>query len=174
MATDSETPGALPSWMRPIVGKSPKMTVVRILVLIVVVVVAFKFVLAPIKVTGESMLPNYKDGQFKLVNRLAYRSKDPERSDVVAIMTTGESTLWLKRIVGLPGEKIHILNGIIFVDDQELDEPYVTDERRAWNYGPEMMAENEYFVVGDNRTFSSEEHDFGRAERRKLLGKVIR
>src|SRR4051812_42062179 len=102
-----ETEGSIPrapvrGWQRFIFGSNPGWTLVRILFFLVVSLVIFKFVLLPIRVTGESMFPTCVNGQIKFVNRLAYRRHRPERGDIVAVEFQGRRVLLLKRVIGLP------------------------------------------------------------------------
>lgn len=169
-----EAEASPPMLQRVILGKNPVVTLLRIVILVIVVFVTFKFVLAPIKVVGISMEPTFRNGKICVVNRLAYRARDPERGDVVAVKTTGESVLYLKRIVGLPGETIRIGGGVIYIDEEPLEEPYVSENQKAWFMEGRTLDESSYFVIGDNRDTTFEGHSFGIPPREKILGKVIR
>ena len=98
----------VPRWLRILViGRNPKVTLARAVVLAVLCFVVFKFVLLHIRVEGISMLPTYQDGSAHFVNRLAYLWHEPRRGDVVSIRLAGSSHLmYLKRIIGLPGETV--------------------------------------------------------------------
>ena len=96
-----------PGWFHVItIGRNPKMTLVRIAVLVVTCFIVFNFILLPIRVTGISMLPAYKNHSVNIVNRLAYLRHEPQRGDVVSIRLAGIHVMLMKRIVGLPGETI--------------------------------------------------------------------
>lgn len=148
-----------PRWLRFIFGKNPTWTVVRILLVVFVTLVLFKFVLIPIRVTGDSMFPTYRNGQVKLVNRLAYSSAAPQRGEVVAVEFAGQILL-LKRIVALPGETFGVLNGELFINGQKPNEPYANGKipgsfsNRLGFHPPTALGPNEYFVLGDNRNIS--------------------
>ena len=118
------------------------------------------------------MSPTYRDNQINVINHLAYRSHEPNRRDVVAIRTTGTSILLLKRIVGLPGETIEFVDGKLLVNGIELDEPYVKHECN-WNMPPRKLFDDEFFVVGDNRSMSMANHDFGMAPRERIMGRIL-
>ena len=173
MATDVEA-GQEPGWVqRVLIGRNPKRTLVRIALMVVVCLLLRTFVVIPVKVDGGSMLPTYKENGFNLVNRLAYLFHDPQRGDVVAVrMLAGEHRMFLKRIVGLPGETVAFHGGHVFINGKLLDEPYVrlpcNWEQEARQDGPDQ-----YYVVGDNRDNQMEWHSQGRAPRRLLLGKVL-
>src|SRR5690242_11300667 len=93
------------SWLRVVlVGRNPRFTLVRIVVLVAVVFLGRSYIMLPIWVKGPSMLPTYQENGVNLVYRLAYARRDPKRGDVVAIRLAGESIMFMKRIVALPGE----------------------------------------------------------------------
>jgi signal peptidase I len=172
MGIDVESP-AEPSWLRRVViGRNPKRTLARIVILVVTVFVVIKFVLLPIRVEGVSMLPTYKERRVNFVNRLAYSFHEPRRGDVVAIRLAGESIMFMKRIVALPGETVGFRDGHCVVNGQVLYEPYVQTQCN-WEMEPELLGPNEYYVVGDNRSMSRYEHTQGKANRRRIVGKVL-
>jgi signal peptidase I len=181
----------LPRWVRIVVmGRNPKVTLVRVAVLIVTSFVVFKFILLPIRVEGISMLPTYKDRSVNFVNRLAYLRHEPQRGDVVSIRFDRPDTnapgdismtaewlktphlMLLKRVIGLPGETVAFENGQVLINGEVLDEPY-EKAHCDWTRPPVKVGPNEYFVVGDNRTMSWEGHVFGRAQRSQIIGKII-
>jgi signal peptidase I len=168
------------AWLRiAAVGRHPGKTLVRALVLAAVCFVIFKFVLLPIRVTGISMMPTYQDHSINFINRLAYIRHQPQRGDVVGIhlKPPGDSStptvMYLKRIVGLPRETIFFRNGRILINGKPLEEPY-ENWKCDWNTAPDQLGTNEYFVVGDNRTMSQFDHVFGKVERYRILGRVVR
>lgn len=163
----------VPRWLRiALIGRNPKVTLARAAVLVVLCIVVFKFVLLHIRVEGISMLPAYKDGSAHFVNRLAYLWHEPRRGDVVSIRLAGIHLMYLKRVIGLPGETVAFVNGQVLIDGQVLDEPY---EKLPcdWNLPPEKLGPEEYFVVGDNRSMPSQDHTFGKVERVRIIGKTI-
>src|SRR2546421_8345345 len=106
----------LPDWaLRILIGRSPKRTGLRVLVLIATSFIVFKFVLLPIQVQGIIMLPTYRDHGINLVNRLAYVRSMPRRGDVVSIELAGKSMMYMKRIIGLPGETLSFHLGHAFI-----------------------------------------------------------
>jgi len=118
------------------------------------------------------MMPTYSSGSLNLVNRLAFMMQAPVRGDIVAIQLAGPHVVYIKRIVGLPGERIGIVNGTVLVNGRPLDEPYVRN-RSAWTLAEVQLGAEEYFLIGDNRGMREEEHDFGRAPRSRIIGKVV-
>jgi len=174
-----EAEGALPEndspyWLRFIFGKNPSVTLLRIIVLTLVSLIVFKFILLPIRVTGDSMYPTYKNGQIRVVNRIAYTRHTPERGDVVAVEFRGQQVLLLKRIIGLPGERFHVFNGEVYINGEKLSEPYAHGKIAGPTGGlgttrqPIDLGPTEYMVIGDNRPISE---GFIK-DRDQLVGKV--
>jgi signal peptidase I len=162
-----------PHWLRVlIIGRRPKATLIRIAVLAVTCFVTFKFILLPIRVDGISMLPTYHTGQFNCVNRLAYLRHEPQRGDVVSVRLAGTSIMYMKRVIGLPGETVAFHHGRAFINGQPLDEPYVKLPCN-WEMEPVLCGPTQYYVVGDNRSMPFELHIKGRAERDHIVGKVL-
>lgn len=158
---------------RVLIGRNPKRTLVRIVILVVLSTVLFKFVLQPIRVEGGSMLPTYKDRSIHLVNRLAYVFHEPRRGDVVAIrLQAGEHVMYMKRIIGLPGESVEFRHGHLYINGNRMDEPYVMF-RCSWNHEPQPVGPDQVYVVGDNRAMPWEDHVKGRGSRDQVVGKVI-
>lgn len=134
--------------------------------------VTFGWVLIPMRAEGISMEPTYQTGTFHLVNRFAFASRSPARGDVVAIRLAGPHVLYVKRVVGLPGERVAIVQGQVFVNGAPLVEPYVRS-RKPWDVAEVSLTSQEYFVIGDNRGMLAGDHDFGRVEAARIVGKVI-
>ena len=164
----------MPLWLlRVLIGRNPRRTLVRVVVLAAVSFIVFKLVLVPVRVDGGSMLPTYKDNGINFVNRLAYLFHEPRRGDVVAIgLRAGEHVMYMKRIVGLPGESVSFRSGRIFVNGKPLNEPYVKFPC-LWEHEPEQDGPDQYYVVGDNRDMPWADHVHGRAERNYIVGKVV-
>lgn len=150
------------------IGRRPKWTLARVAALIVVTFVLFKFLFIPIQVVGNSMAPTYRNGSYRLVNRLSYRKHPPRRGDVVAIRLPGTRVMEMKRIIGLPGERISVRRDTVYINGEALDEPYLKN-KVPWARFDQTLGENEFYVVGDNRGIS--EHD--RVQRERIVGKVV-
>lgn len=153
---------------RIVFGAHPRRTTIRILVLAGVSAVTFTWVLTPVRADGDSMLPTYASGRLTLVNRMAYVGSAPRRGDIVAIRLAGPRVLYIKRVVGLPGERLSVADGQIFVNGAPLVEPYVR-HHREWQLDELTLDTHEYYVVGDNRLAS----DFGRVSRERILGRLV-
>lgn len=174
----SEASPPAPWWRVMAVGRNPRVTLIRLLVLAGLTVFAFREGFFPVRVTGISMLPGFRDGERRWISPMWARFNGLHRGDVVAIRTSGRQLLYLKRIVGLPGERVRIRKGEVLINDEPLSEPYVAADRARWNWPTNGMdralGSDEFFVVGDNRGMPAASHYFGIAERKRILGKLIR
>ncbi len=139
--------------------------------LAVVLFLIINTVSARVRVDGFSMLPTLHDGEFVLVNKLAYQWGTPTRGDIIVFrsITTNDLDL-IKRIMGLPGDKINIHNGQVIVNGQTLAEPYIN---AVPNYSGEwQVPEGFLFVLGDNRNDSSDSHAWGFLPEKNVIGKA--
>jgi signal peptidase I len=155
-------------------GRNPKRTAIRAVALIVVSYVVFGFILLPVRISGISMEPTYHDRSFNFVNRLSFAWSKPKRGDIVALRFSDVRVrpVYMKRIIGLPGEKLEIRSGVVFIDGRPLDEPYVK-ERELWDVPVRVLGGDEYFVIGDNRGMPAKFHYFGVKDSKEILGKVL-
>lgn len=172
-ANPTNTPAPEPSWLQSVtVGRRPHYTLIRILLLVIPCFIVFGFILLPIRVTGISMQPTYRNHSINFVNRCAYEFHEPRRGDVVSIRMAGIHEMYLKRIVGLPGETVAFVAGHVTINGQPLPEPY---EKSAcdWNVPSTQLGPDEYYVVGDNRTMPAEDHVFGKVSRDHIIGRAL-
>lgn len=163
-------------------GRNLKATLIRAAIWAALCLVIFKVLLVHVQVDGISMSPTYANNSRHWVNRLAYLFHEPRRGDVVAIGERGvddawrlrvPSTMFLKRIIGLPGETVAFAGGRVLINGQILDEPYEQFPCR-WDRAPVTLGPDEYFVVGDNRTMPMENHMFGICKRHQIVGKILK
>jgi signal peptidase I len=172
MQGESQPSGFL-HWVHVVtIGRKPKRTLLRVAILIILTVVTFKFVLLPIRVVGLSMEPTFHNRSINFINRLSYIRSEPRRGDVVGIRLAGEHLMFLKRVVGLPGEAVSFEDGHVCINGVRQEEPYLrlpTD----WKVPEKVLGADEYYVVGDNRSMRPEEHTQGKAPRWRILGKVL-
>ncbi|MFM8358889.1 MAG: signal peptidase I [Verrucomicrobiota bacterium] len=161
-------------WQILLVGRHPRLTLARLLLLVGLSYGTFGHVLLPVRVTGISMEPTYRDGSVNCVNRLSFRFRPPAPGDIVAIRSPGLRPLLLKRILAGPGDRIRLVRGQVFVNDQPLDEPYLDRRRMApWNEAETRLGVDEYYVVGDNRTMAGRDHVHGVTSGEYLVGRVL-
>lgn len=157
---------------RIVIGQNPKRTLARVVVLVGVSIIVFKFLLLPIRVTDISMVPTYRDGGVIFVNRRAYLHTRPKRSDVVAIRIDGKAELLLKRIVGLPSERFSIDHGVVKINGQPLVEPYA-GINSTWDLDEILLGEDDYWVMGDNRSMDQKSHTMQPVKLGDIIGKVV-
>ena len=123
------------------------------------------------------MEPTLKDGDILLVDKLSYRFSDPRRYDIIVFSYRYQKgRYYTKRIIGLPGETVQIQDGAVFIDGKPLEDDISSESiekaRRASE--PVVLGEDEYFVLGDNRNFSSDSRDtdVGNVKRRDIIGRI--
>jgi signal peptidase I len=157
---------------RVVFGRHPRRTLVRVVVLAVISFITFGWVLIPVRAEGISMLPTLQSGSLHLVSRVAYAYRKPSRGDIIAIKLAGPHVLYVKRIIAVPGERVGFANGQVYVNGTPLNEPYVHN-RRTWEVPEVQLTAREYFVVGDNRGMRAADHDFGRVDVSRIVGKLL-
>lgn len=160
-------------WVRRIIfGGSLRRTLIRASVLAVAASVVFKFLLLPVRISGISMEPTYKNGSINFINTLPYWRHTPERRDVISIRMAGKRVMLFKRIIGLPGECLSFDNGTLLINGKIIPEPYLK-KPCSWDLHEVMIGPNEFFVAGDNRDMSMDAHTCGRVEDSRIVGRVL-
>lgn len=134
----------------------------------------------PHKVSGSSMFPNFKNGDYIITDKLTYRVSDPKRGDIVVFKNPKDETQdFIKRIIGVPGDRIKVEGGKVYLNGTELTEPYlaetvVTNPGSFAREGQEVTVEaGHYLTFGDNRPASSDSREWGQITRAELIGKVF-
>ena len=148
-----------------------------ILIVVVVVLIVNNFLLINAKIPSESMEDTIMTGDRIFGNRLAYLFSDPQRYDIVIFKYPDDETqLYIKRVIGLPGETVEIRDGKVYIDGSEtpLDDSF-TPETPVGNYGPYTVPEGCYFMLGDNRNYSKDSRFWQNpyVEKEKILGKAV-
>ncbi len=130
------------------------------------------FLIENYRVVGESMTPTLEDEQYLVVNKLGYRLHKPERGDIIVFRDPrGPDRKLIKRVIGLPGEVVEIKEGQVFINQQRLDEPYIQHPGQ-YTMAPTPIPSDHYFVLGDNRSNSSDSHNWGTLPRDRIVGKA--
>jgi signal peptidase I len=165
--------GAVPNRSRRFRLGAALRDILEAVVLAVAIFVALQFVIQNTVVEGNSMEPNFVDGERLLVNKLGYRFSEPQRGDVIVFHAPGyENKDFIKRVIGLPGDSIAIRDGLVSVNGQVLDEPWLPAVGLD-SYGPYTVPDEQYFVMGDNRPHSNDSRSWEQAlPRENIVGKV--
>ena len=147
-------------------------------------VISYLFLFQPHQVKGSSMAPNFHTDEFLLTDKLSYRFNEPKHGDVIVFKAPPSEACaqseceYIKRIIGVPEDKIRLTAGFIYVNDKKLTEPYldpsvVTNPEGFFNENQTLtLKENEYFVCGDNRPASRDGRAFGPIKRDSIIGKA--
>jgi signal peptidase I len=136
---------------------------IETVVLSLIIFLLIRQVVQNYRIENHSMEPNFYEGQFVLVNKLAYRLGQPERGDVVVFHNpSNTSEDYIKRIIGLPGDTVEVQNASVLVNGQPLVEDFPHNSISPGDYMPPVIVgENQLFVMGDNRPNSSDSRVFG-------------
>lgn len=145
---------------------------------VVIVLPIRVFIAQPFIVSGSSMEPTFTHGEYLIVDELSYRLSGPDRGDVIIFRYPQDpSKFFIKRIIGLPSETVAIEDGIVTItepDDMEtftLNEPYI--ERKSSDHFNVTLDNDEYFVLGDNRTASSDSRVWGPLDEKFIVGRAL-
>ena len=144
---------------------------VRLAFLTSLALLFFGFICRPAWVKGESMEPTYSRIGFNFCWRPAYWFSMPERGDIVVIRYAGKK-LFLKRVIGLPGDKLIFKEGKLFLNGKEIDEPYVK-KSCSWSLPERTVEQDRIYVIGDNRSMPIEMHQFGAVKLNRIYGAPV-
>lgn len=153
-------------------GMKAVLDVLETLILAAILFLGINAISARIRVDGTSMEPSLLNGEFIIVNKLAYKLGSPSYGDVVIFrFPRNPNQEYIKRIIGLPGDTVHISDGSVYVNEQLITEPYISaDPSYA---GTWLVPEDNIFVLGDNRNNSSDSHTWGPVPYENLVGKAV-
>jgi len=140
-------------------------------------IVVYLFLVQPHEVRGSSMEPSFFNKEYILTDKFSYRLSNPERGDVIIFQApTKDNVDFIKRVIGLPEERVKIQNGKVYINDNAIKENYLNDPTSYGAFMKEnkeiILNENEYFVMGDNRPASSDSRDFGPIKKNSIKGKA--
>jgi signal peptidase I len=155
---------------------------VKVIVVAVIAMLLFRYFIAePFIVSGDSMVPTYQNHQYLVIDKLGFRLHKPERGEVIVFrFPQNTKEFFIKRIIGLPGEKVKVENGHVVIyntqhpEGKVLDEPYLPSQNIT--YGDTKivtLGSDEYFVLGDNRLQSSDSRLWGILPASDIVGRVF-
>jgi signal peptidase I len=146
--------------------------VAETIILTLVIFVLVRAVVENYRVEGSSMEPNLFGGEYLIVNKALYTLRPAERGDIIVFKAPqSPDKNFVKRIIGLPGEKVELKAGQVYVNDKLLYEPYI-DARFGYSWGPSVVGPDQLFVLGDNRNNSSDSHSWGMLPEVNVIGKA--
>jgi signal peptidase I len=153
------------------------MDILEVIVLAVgIFLIVYLLILRPHKIKGQSMHPNFPDAEYLLTQKVTYYREDPKRGDVVVFKPPISEDEFIKRVIGLPGETVAVVNGKVFVNDKELKEDYIKVETSGGDFLREgtkyTVPAGNYFVMGDNRPHSSDSRAWGPITKKAISGKA--
>jgi signal peptidase I len=146
-----------------------------VLVAAVASVLIIMFLYQPVRVEGTSMLPRLEDRDRLFINKFVYHFEAIHRGDVVVFHYPRDpDKSYIKRVIALPGDRLRIDRGRVFLNGKPLTEPYVPLQYRdTRSYAEIPIPEDEYFMMGDHRSISSDSREFGPVDRDLIYGKAV-
>lgn len=156
----------------------------KIVIISLVIILPIRyFIIQPFYVKGASMEPTFHDHQYLIIDEISYRFNDPQRGDIIVFRyPQNPQEYFIKRIIGLPGERVEIRDGNIYIYNDKYPEGFVLDESvyladniRTYDLSEEIVTlrGGEYFVLGDNRNASKDSRSFGAVNKSFLTGRVM-
>lgn len=148
-----------------------------VLVSVVTVLLIRSFLIQPFLVSGASMEPNFASSNYLLVDEITYLLRNPQRGEVVVFKYPNDpSTYYIKRVIGLPGERVEVKGGSVYVFEQDgtkrvfSEEDYLPAGLKTSGFSSVALGEKDYFVLGDNRNYSYDSRSWGKLPRENIIG----
>ncbi|MFA5248138.1 MAG: signal peptidase I [Patescibacteria group bacterium] len=156
---------------------------VKVVAISLAIIIPVRYLLVqPFYVKGASMEPNFHDNEYLIIDEISYRFNQPQRGEIIVFRYPRDpQEYFIKRVIGLPGEKVEVKDGQVFIYNQDnidgfaLEEDYLPEGLKTYgNFvsGPVELGTNEYFVLGDNRNSSKDSRVFGSVDRSFITGRV--
>jgi signal peptidase I len=146
-----------------------------IAIALVVSILFIVFLYQPVKVEGTSMMPTLADQERVFINKFVYKLEAINRGDVVVFRYPRDvSKSYIKRVIAVAGDRVRIDDGVLYVNDERVPEPYVPEDYwDARSYPETVVPRNSYFMLGDHRNLSNDSRDFGTVNERYIYGKAV-
>jgi signal peptidase I len=157
---------------KPSKGKSTILEIVETIVMTVLIFAAVRLMVQNFRIEGNSMEPNLHHGQYLIIEKMTYRFSEPKRGDVVVFhYPSNPNRDFIKRIIGVPGDTVQIQRGQVLINGTSVQEPY-GPYPASYRWGPGVVGEDQYFVLGDNRNNSSDSHSWGMLPEELIVGRA--
>lgn len=149
---------------------------------LVIIIPVRYFLIQPFYVKGASMEPNFYDREYLIIDEISYRLSEPERGDIVVFRyPLDPQEFFIKRLIGLPGESVQIKGGNVIIYNDEnpngvfLNEDYLSKDLKTYGLTEDLitLGDDQYFVLGDNRSSSKDSRSFGPVDKSFIIGKVL-
>ncbi|HSP09199.1 MAG TPA: signal peptidase I [Candidatus Dormibacteraeota bacterium] len=151
----------------------------EVIVLAVILYFGISFAIQAVHVEGLSMFATLNDNDYLIADKVDYRFHTPQRGDIIILRPpTDNSQDFIKRVIALPGERLLIRDGTVYINGHKLDEPYLPEAWTTFNNWPangsdgQVMGPNDYFVMGDNRNRSQDSRVFGPIRQDRIDGRA--
>ena len=151
-----------------------------IVVVLAILVMVYLFIMSPQEISGQSMDPTFHNGEYILTNKIEYKLHNPARGDVVIFHSPKNRDIdYIKRVIGLPGDRVKLYANTMYINGERLNEPYI--DASVITSGGSCLRENQelivpkgkYFVMGDNRPHSSDSREFCAVIKEDFIGKAL-
>lgn len=149
---------------------------IKYMIIIIIIMFIIFYVASITQVVGDSMSPTLKNGEVFILNKMKYRFSEVKRSDIISLQYADTKYL-IKRVIGLPGEKIEIKNNTLYINDKKYKEDYLKEDLSYEDFslrtlGYEVIPKDMYLVLGDNRENSLDSREIGLIKRKDINGKI--
>jgi len=144
--------------------------IVETALLTAIIFLVVNAVIGRFRIESVSMQPNLYEGEYVIVDKISYTLSTPQRGDIIVFEKTGQPDL-IKRVIGLPGDTVEVRNQQVFVNGVALKEPYIANPPN-YAFGPVQVEPGRYFVLGDNRSNSSDSHVWGTIPGDTIVGRA--
>ena len=142
----------------------------KYIIIVVVMLLLVIFVVTFHQVIGPSMTPTVKEGSVVLVNKFIYNIRDIKRNEIIILKH--DEKFMIKRVIGLPGEKIEYKDNILYINGKKVNEKFLKKGIKTEDYDTGVIPKNKYFVLGDNRENSEDGNDYGLISKKDIVGKA--
>lgn len=148
----------------------------KVIIALAVILFLMLYVVSITQVVGNSMYPTLQNGEVLVINKAKYRFSNVKREEIISLKYADTKYL-IKRVIGLPGEKVHIQNNVLYINDEVYPEKYLPDNLEYNDFdlkdlGYDRIPENMYLVLGDNRGDSLDSREIGLIKKEDIIGKI--